>query len=65
MNNIKIKITDKTYKAIMVGYTDNNTRDTYKMCNTDTKRFIMARVVKWSEWKMTDPAETLNMFRDS
>ena len=46
----------------MVGYEDNHTRDTYKMYNPDTKRVIMIMDIHWSEWKMTDPAETLKLF---
>ena len=34
------------YKSIMVGYTDNHTRDTYKLYTTEIKRFIMTRDVK-------------------
>ena len=49
----------------MVGYTDNHTRDTYNLYNPETKKFIMTRYVKWVDWKMTDPAENLNMFRKS
>ena len=56
---------DKTYKDIMVGYSDNPTRDTCKLYNTDTNRVIVTRDIKWAEWKLTDPAETMNMFRDS
>ena len=48
----------------MVGYADNHTRDTYNFYNTDTKRFIMTRDVKWSEWNMIDAAETIKMFRN-
>ena len=36
----------------------------YKLYNPDTKRVIIARDVKWVEWKVTDPVETLNMFRN-
>ena len=59
---LKNKITDKTFKEIMVGYTDNHTRYTYKLYNPDTKRVILNRDVKWADWKMTDPAETLKLF---
>ena len=62
-NNKKIK--DNTYKAIMVGYVGNKTREMYKLNNTEIKRFIMTRDVKRAEWKMTDPSETLKMFRDT
>ena len=61
----KKKITDKTYKAIMVGYVGNNTREMYKLYNPEIKRFIMTRYVKRAEWKMTDTAETLKIFRDT
>ena len=61
---IKKQMDYKTYKAIMVGYADNHTRDTYKLYNTKTKRVIMKRDVKWAEWKMIDPEETMKMFRD-
>ena len=40
----------------MVGYDDNHKRDTYKLYNTDTKRVIMSRDIKWAEWKTTDPS---------
>ena len=55
-------MTDKTFKAIMVGYTENNMRDTYKLYNPDIKKVIMTRDVKWADWKMTDPEDNLNMF---
>ena len=55
-------MTDKTFKAIMVGYTDNHTRDTYKLYNPETKRVVMTRDVKWEDWKITNPAEILKMF---
>ena len=58
-------ITDKTYKASMVGYAENHTRDTFKLHNPETKRVIMTRVVNWVELKITDPAETLKTFRNS
>ena len=49
----------------MFGYLGNHTRDTYKLYNPDIKRVIMIRDVKWEGWKMTDPAETLNIFREA
>ena len=55
-------MTDKTFKAIMVGYTDNHTKDTYKMCNSETKRVIMTKDIKFEDWKKFDPAKTLTMF---
>ena len=58
-------MTDKTFKAIMVGYYDNHTRDTYKLYNPETKRVIMTRDVKWEDRKNTDPTETLKMFREA
>ena len=58
-------MTDKTFKAIMVGYNKNNKRDRYKLKNLETKRVIMSRDVKWEGWKITDPAETLKMFREA
>ena len=33
--------------------------------NPDTKRVIMIRDVKWVDWKITYPAETLKMFRNA
>ena len=44
------------YKAIMIGYTDNHTRNTYKLYNTEIKRVIMTRYVEWEERKMKYPA---------
>ena len=63
--NIRNQMKDKMYKAIMVGYADNHIRYTYKFYNPETKRFIMTRDSKWVDRKMTDPAETMKMFRDS
>ena len=40
----------------MVGYSDNHTRDTSKLYNPETKRFIITRDIKWEEWKIIDPA---------
>ena len=48
----------------MIGYKGNHTRDTYKLYNTDTKRFITERYFKWAEWEINDPERTLKMFRD-
>ena len=53
------------YKAIMVGYAYNHTRNAYKLYNPDTKRVIMKGGIKWKEWKTTDPAETTKMSCDS
>ena len=55
---------DKTYKAIMVGYSDNHTRDTYKLYNPETNRVVISRDIKWVEWKKTDPEETMKMIRN-
>ena len=51
---------DKTYKEIMVRYTDNHTRGRYKLYKPETKRVIMSRDNKLSEQK--NLAETINMF---
>ena len=40
---------DKKYKAIMVGYTDNHTRETCRLYKPDTNRVIMTRDIKWVE----------------
>ena len=40
-------MTYKTYKAIIVGYAENHTRDMYKLYNPEIKRLIMKRDVKW------------------
>ena len=58
-------MTDKTFKSIMVGYANNHMRYTYKLYNPETKRVIMTRGVKWAGWKMTDPEETMNIFREA
>ena len=58
-------MTYKAYKAIMVWYADNHTRDTYRLYNPDTKRVVMTRYFKWAIWKMIYPAETLKMFCNS
>ena len=49
----------------MVGYAENHMRDMYKLYNPGTKRFIMTRYVNWADWKITDPAETLKIFREA
>ena len=59
------QMTDKRFKSIMVGYADNHTRDTNKLYNPDTKRVIITRAVKWADWKITEPEDTLNLFRES
>ena len=61
----KKQIIDKVFKAIMVGYAENNTRDTYKLFNLETKRVIMTRDINWEDWKNTDAAEILKMFREA
>ena len=45
-NKFKKQIMDKTFKAIMVGYAKNHTRDIYKLYNTETNRVIFNREVK-------------------
>ena len=65
LDKFKKQMTDKTFKAIMVGYSENHTRDTYKLYNPETKRVVMTRDVKWENYKNTDPAETLKMFREA
>ena len=61
-DKFKKQFTDKSFKAIMVVYADNHTRDTYKVYNHDTNRFIVTVDVKWEDCKMTDPAEKMKMF---
>ena len=63
-DEINKQITDKAYKAIMVGYADNHRIDRYKFHDTQTNRVITTRDVKWVEWKINDPEETLKMFQD-
>ena len=58
-------MTEKTLKEIMVAYEDNHTSEKYNFYNNYTKRVIMPSGVKWVVWKMTDPAETLKMFREA
>ena len=53
---------DEMYKAIMVGYSKNHTRDTYKLYNPETKRVIMSRDIKWKACKKIDPEETMKIF---
>ena len=60
--NIKRQMKDNAYKAIMFVYSENHTRDTYKLYNQETKRFIMTSYIKWAEWKMTNQEETMKMF---
>ena len=35
----------------------------YKLYNPETKIVIVTRYFKWDDWKITNPAETLKMFR--
>ena len=53
-----------TYKVIMVVYSENHARDTYKLYNPETKRVIMSRDITWEERKKTDPAEIMKIFHD-
>ena len=53
------------YNFILVGYVDNHTRYMNKLYNTNTNRVIMTRYIKWVEWKMIDPVETMKMFYNS
>ena len=46
----------------MVGYAENNIRDTYKLYNPETNRVIIIRYIKWSEFKYIDPSEIMKMF---
>ena len=43
---IKGQKKEKTYKAIMVWYTENHNRDKYKLYNLETNRVIMSRYIK-------------------
>ena len=52
------------YTSIIVECAYKHTRDTYKLYNPETKRFIMTRYIKWVEWKIIDPEETMKMFCD-
>ena len=61
-DKFKKQTTDKTFEAIMVGYANHHARDTYKLYKLETKIFIMDRDVKWVNWKISNPAETLNIF---
>ena len=45
--NIKGEMKDKMYKEIMVGYTKNYIRDTYRLYNPETKSFIMSRDIEY------------------
>ena len=58
-------MTDKTFKTIMVVYSKNHKRDTYKLYNPETKIVIMTRDVNWANWKNTNPADTLKMFHEA
>ena len=55
-DKLEKQMTDKTFNAIIVGYADNHTRDTYKLYNPDTKRVVITRDIKLVDWKMVDPA---------
>ena len=61
----KNKMTDETFKAILVGYTNNHKRDMYKLYTPEKKRVVMTKDNKWTDWKNTDPTETLKMFREA
>ena len=49
-------MTDKTFKSIMVGYSDNHTMGIYKLYDPEKKRFIMTRDVKWWDLEQINPA---------
>ena len=54
-DNFKKRMTDKTFNVIIVGYAENNTRDTYKLYNPENKIFIVTEGVKWVDWKLPIP----------
>ena len=45
--NVQEENDRKKFKAIIVVYYKNYTRDTYKLYNSETKTVIMTRDVKW------------------
>ena len=61
-DKFKKQLEDKTLKGIMIGYSKNHARYMYKLYNPETRRVLLTRYVKWVDWKMTNPTETLKMF---
>ena len=49
----------------MVGYVEKSKSDTYKLYNPETNRVNITRDVKWADWKMKNPAETLKIFSEA
>ena len=49
----------------MVGYVEKSKSDTYKLYNPEIKGVIITRDVKWADWKLNIPAETLKMFSEA
>ena len=52
---------DNIFKVIMVGYTENHTRDTEIPYKQETKTVIISTDIKWTEWKVIDQEEMKKM----
>jgi len=50
-------------KCIMVGYADDHSPNTYHMYDPQTHIVHSTQNVCWTNWKCTDPADTLNIFK--
>ena len=48
-DKFKKQMTDKQFKAIIVGYANNHTRGKYKFYNPENKKVVITRDVKWED----------------
>ena len=57
------KLDPKASKCIMIGYSANHAGDTYRLYNTETKKVVNSRNIKWANWHgATKPTEGMIEF---
>ena len=56
---IKSKMSPRSFKAIMIGYAKEHSKDTFRMFNPSTRKVIMTRDIIWSDWEPAQPEEEM------
>ena len=46
----------------MVGYALNHTEDIYHLYNTEAKKVVLSRDMKWAEWEKLKPTQGMSIF---
>ena len=52
---VKGKMKPRSFRCIMIGYADNHSPDTYLMCNPRTKKKIIIRDIRWTDFEIPQP----------